>query len=154
MTPEHAAEQVAVLAELVDLVVVVRGGPFSTSAYRPDAHTRPGFNLDLCRRMRRRRRTGGGGPAGQRGRSGRPGRPRRGGGRPGGDDQGADRGAPVGARVRGGRARRARPCILCNQACRVRDNRNPIVSCVGEPRSGHETVEPTGGGVDDRRATC
>ncbi len=52
VTPEHAAEQVAVLADLVDLVVVVRGGPFSTSAYRPDAHTAPGFNLDLCRRMR------------------------------------------------------------------------------------------------------
>jgi Pyridine nucleotide-disulphide oxidoreductase len=43
---------------------------------------------------------------------------------------------------------RIRPCILCNQACRVRDNRNPIVSCVGEPRSGHETVEPWIEGTD------
>jgi 2,4-dienoyl-CoA reductase (NADPH2) len=32
-----------------------------------------------------------------------------------------------------------RPCVLCNQGCRVRDPRNPIVSCIGEPRSGHET---------------
>jgi 2,4-dienoyl-CoA reductase (NADPH2) len=31
---------------------------------------------------------------------------------------------------------------LCNQACQVRDNRNPVVSCVGEPRSGHETQDP------------
>ena len=40
------------------------------------------------------------------------------------------------------------PCILCNQACRVRDNRNPVVSCVGEPRSGYETVEPPVDGTD------
>ena len=38
--------------------------------------------------------------------------------------------------VRAGQAGRVRPCILCNQACQVRDNRNPLVSCVGEPRSG------------------
>jgi mycofactocin system FadH/OYE family oxidoreductase 1 len=31
-----------------------------------------------------------------------------------------------------------RPCVLCNQMCQVRDARNPIVSCIGEPRSGHE----------------
>jgi hypothetical protein len=37
----------------------------------------------------------------------------------------------------------ARPCLLCNQTCRVRDNRNPIVTCVGDPRSGHETTDPT-----------
>jgi NADPH-dependent 2,4-dienoyl-CoA reductase/sulfur reductase-like enzyme len=35
-----------------------------------------------------------------------------------------------------------RPCVLCNQACRVRDARNPIVSCIGEPRSGHELTDP------------
>jgi 2,4-dienoyl-CoA reductase (NADPH2) len=34
-----------------------------------------------------------------------------------------------------------RPCVLCNQACRVRDARNPLVSCIGEPRSGHETQD-------------
>ena len=36
---------------------------------------------------------------------------------------------------------RVRPCILCNQACQVRDVRNPIVSCIGEPRSGYETTD-------------
>jgi 2,4-dienoyl-CoA reductase (NADPH2) len=35
-----------------------------------------------------------------------------------------------------------RPCIRCNQTCQVRDGRNPIVTCVGEPSSGHETDDP------------
>ncbi len=42
-----------------------------------------------------------------------------------------------------------RPCILCNQMCQVRDSRNPIVSCVGEPRSGHEWEDPDPGAVTD-----
>jgi 2,4-dienoyl-CoA reductase (NADPH2) len=40
-----------------------------------------------------------------------------------------------------GRMDLVRPCVLCNQLCLVRDARNPIVSCIGEPRSGHETEE-------------
>lgn len=150
VTPEHAAGHVAALAELVDLVVVVRGGPFSTSAYRPDAHSPAAFNVDLCRRMREASA-----------------------GRAAVVLQGSvidpavaqsalDTGVAdlvemtraqiaeprlVGL-VRSGQASRARPCILCNQACRVRDSRNPIVSCVGEPRSGHETVEPAVEGTD------
>ncbi len=44
------------------------------------------------------------------------------------------------AAVRAGRA--PRPCLLCNQACLVLDTRNPPVSCVVDPRSGHETTEP------------
>ena len=36
------------------------------------------------------------------------------------------------------------PCILCNQTCQVRDARNPIVSCVGEPASGHELEDAAG----------
>ena len=85
-----------------------------------------------------------------------PGRPRRRGRRPGGDDQGPDRRPPTGRPWCGPvHAERARPCILCNQACQVRDNRNPVVSCVGEPRSGHETVEPPVEGTDpDRAGTC
>ncbi len=35
-----------------------------------------------------------------------------------------------------------RPCTLCNQLCQVRDARNPIVSCVAEPSSGHEHRDP------------
>ena len=48
---------------------------------------------------------------------------------------------PGGAGPRRAGRPRPGPCILCNQACRVRDNRNPLVSCVGEPRAGHETVD-------------
>jgi len=151
VTPEQAAVQVAAFAGLVDLVVVVRGGPFSASAYRPDAHTPTNFNLDLCRQMR--------GAAD---------------GRtmvvlqgsvvdPATAQDALDDGAcdlvemtraqiaePRLVRlVRGGDGSRARPCILCNQACRVRDNRNPIVSCVGQPASGHETVEASTEGTDE-----
>ncbi len=46
------------------------------------------------------------------------------------------------AKMTAGRPERIRPCILCNQACMVRDSRNPIVSCVGEPSAGHETEDP------------
>jgi NADPH-dependent 2,4-dienoyl-CoA reductase/sulfur reductase-like enzyme len=40
-----------------------------------------------------------------------------------------------------GHAEQIRPCVLCNQMCSVRDNRNPIVSCVAEPFSGHESTD-------------
>jgi hypothetical protein len=45
------------------------------------------------------------------------------------------------SKVRAGAAVTVRPCVRCNQNCRVRDNRNPIVACIGDPRSGHETVD-------------
>jgi 2,4-dienoyl-CoA reductase (NADPH2) len=150
VTPDQAGEQVARLADAVDLVVVVRGGPFSTSAYRPDGHAPPAFNLDLCRRMREA--TGGRVPVVLQGSVTDPVTAQR-----ALDDgvcdlvemtraQIADPGLV--AKVRAGEADRVRPCILCNQACHVRDNRNPIVSCVGEPRAGHETREPAVGGTD------
>jgi 2,4-dienoyl-CoA reductase (NADPH2) len=40
-----------------------------------------------------------------------------------------------------GRKHRIRPCVLCNQACQVRDARNRRVSCIGEPAAGHELRE-------------
>jgi 2,4-dienoyl-CoA reductase (NADPH2) len=46
------------------------------------------------------------------------------------------------AKLRSGVAGTIRPCIRCNQTCQVRDARNPIVSCVGEPSSGRETEDP------------
>ncbi len=151
VTPEHAAEQVALLADRVDLAVVVRGGPFSTSAYRPDGHTSSTFNLELCRRMRDA--AAGKVPVTLQGSVVDP----------DAAQSALDEGVCdlvemtraliaeprlVGL-VRQGDSSRARPCILCNQACHVRDNRNPVVSCVGEPRSGHETVEPSTDGRDD-----
>ncbi len=150
VTPEMAAEQAALLAELVDLLVVVRGGPFSASAYRPDAHTPAGFNRDLCARMRTA--VAGRCPVVLQGSVVEPAMAEaaladgvcdavemtR--------AQIADPGLV--ARVRAGLSDRVRPCILCNQACRVRDDRNPVVTCVGEPRSGYETEEPDPDGVD------
>ncbi len=59
VTPDQARDQVAALADLVDLIVVVRGGPFSASAYRPDAHTAGRLQpRAVPRRCARRRRAG------------------------------------------------------------------------------------------------
>ncbi len=46
------------------------------------------------------------------------------------------------AKLRAGVPDRIRPCTRCNQACQVRDVRNPIVTCIGEPTSGRETEDP------------
>jgi 2,4-dienoyl-CoA reductase (NADPH2) len=143
VTPEQAALQVAELADGIDLLTVVRGGPYSATAYRPDAHTPAGFNLELCAAMHRA--AAGRVPVVLQGSVVDP----------------AMAAAALAdgvadlvemtraqiadprlvAKVRAGAPATVRPCILCNQACRVRDNRNPLVSCVGEPRSGHETVD-------------
>jgi hypothetical protein len=48
----------------------------------------------------------------------------------------------VGRKLAGEHGDRIRPCTLCNQTCQVRDARNPIVTCVGEPSSGRETEDP------------
>jgi 2,4-dienoyl-CoA reductase (NADPH2) len=150
VTPEQAAGHVAALAAQVDLVVVVRGGPYSTSAYRPDAHTPSTFNLELCRRMREA--AGGNAAVVLQGSVIDPAVAQA------ALDEGvcdlvemtrAQIAEPrLVTLVRHERASRARPCILCNQACHVRDNRNPIVSCVGEPASGHETIEAPVEGTD------
>jgi 2,4-dienoyl-CoA reductase (NADPH2) len=150
VTPDQAVDQVAALAPQVDMVVVVRGGPFSVSAYRPDGHAPATFNADLCRRMREA--AGGRAAFVLQGSVIDPGAAQA-----ALDDGTADLVEMTRAqiadprlvtRVRTGAAHRIRPCILCNQACRVRDNRNPLVSCVGEPRSGHETIEPDPEGTD------
>ncbi len=147
VTPDQATAQVAELAPLVDLLVVVRGGPFSTTAYRPDGHTPPLCNVELCRAMREA--AGGRVPVVLQGSVTDPAAAQN-----ALDDGVCDlvemtRAQIADARlvelVRAGRSERVRPCILCNQACQVRDPRNPIVSCIGEPRSGHETADPDAG---------
>ena len=143
VTPEQAGAQVEVLAGAVDAIVVVRGGPYSRSAYRPDAHVPPNFNRGLCTAMRQA--AGGRALIVLQGSIVDPDEAQR------ALDEGvadavemtraqiADPNLVV--RVRSGEARRLRPCLLCNQACQVDDVRNPIVTCVGEPRSGHETED-------------
>ncbi len=150
ITPEQAPDLARGLAEGVDLVVVERGSIFSVGATRPDTHTPPMFNLDLARSVREalegrvpvvlqgsvvdvaaaeQALVDGAADAVEMTRA-----------------QIAD--PDLVAHLRSGEPGRIRPCILCNQRCQVRDDRNPIVSCVGEPRSGYETVDPDPG--DDR----
>jgi 2,4-dienoyl-CoA reductase (NADPH2) len=49
--------------------------------------------------------------------------------------------ASLGSKVLAGEPARVRPCTLCNQACQVRDPRNPLVSCTTDPHTGYESVE-------------
>jgi len=143
IVPEVAAEIADALAPWIDYLVVVRGGIFSVAATRPDGHDAPGFNLDLVAAIR----------AAVRGRV------------PvfaqgsivdvGQAEWAIDDGrcdavemtraqiadADLVDKVVAGQTGRIRPCILCNQLCKVRDARNPIVSCVVDPRSGHEATD-------------
>ena len=144
MTPEQAADHAAALAPDLDLLTVVRGGPYSASAYRPDAHTPPMFNQDLAAAIRAV--AAGAVPVALQGSV---------------VDAGAAQAAlDAGAadlaemtraqiadpdlvtKLRAGTPDRIRPCILCNQTCRVRDNRNPVITCIVDPRTGHETTDP------------
>ncbi|MEY2996241.1 MAG: hypothetical protein RLZZ39_1066, partial [Actinomycetota bacterium] len=145
ITPEMAPGIAAELAAGgLDYVVVVRGAIFSAEKTRPDFHEPTGFNIDVCRAVRAAV------PAstavflqgsivdvGQA-------------------DWAIADGVCDGvemtraqiadpdlmAKVGDGDLDRIRPCIRCNQTCQVRDARNPIVSCVGEPSSGHESNDP------------
>jgi mycofactocin system FadH/OYE family oxidoreductase 1 len=144
VTPEIAAGQAAALAPALDLLTVVRGGPYAASAYRPDGHTPPMFNTGLARAVRAA--VAGAVPVVLQGSVVDPAAAQA-----ALDDGAADLAemtraqladADLVAKLRAGQADRIRPCLLCNQACRVRDSRNPVVSCVADPRTGHETQDP------------
>ncbi len=153
ITPEAATGLAAELASLelgsrgIDLLTVVRGSIYSVGATRPDGHTAPGFNLDLAGAVRTAVREAVGGRVAvvaqgsivevdqaewalAEGRADAVEMTRA---------QIAD--ARLGLKLAEGEPGRIRPCVLCNQACAVRDNRNPIVSCVADPFSGHETTD-------------
>lgn len=151
VTPEHALALVPTLD--VDLLTVVRAGPYAGSAYRPDSHAPEGFNRDLCAAVKAVAPY----PVVLQGSVVTPAYAEQ-----ALADGVADLVEMTRAQIaeprlvphlRAGTA--PRPCLLCNQACRVRDNRNPIVSCVVEPRSGHESTEPpvTPGPAQDRHVT-
>jgi 2,4-dienoyl-CoA reductase (NADPH2) len=138
-----AAEQARALAPLLDLLVVVQGGPYTASAYRPDAHTPAGHTIDLCRQISVA--LGGALPVVLQGGVVKPAMAQS-----ALEDGVADlvemtraliADADLVAKVRADAAGTVRPCVRCNQTCRVRDNRNPLVTCIGDPRSGHETVD-------------
>jgi 2,4-dienoyl-CoA reductase (NADPH2) len=141
MAPEIARE----LCELgIDYVVVVRGSIFSAEKTRPDFHEPTGFNIEVCRSIRSAL------PAniavflqgsivdvGQA-------------------DWAMSDGVCDGVemtraqiadpdlvqKISNDQHAQIRPCIRCNQTCQVRDARNPIVTCVSEPTSGHELQDP------------
>ena len=150
VTPDLAAGQAARLAGQVDYLVVVRGSIYSVPATRPDLHTEPGAGLELCRQVRAA--VGGAVPVVAAGSMVDPGQAQR-----ALDDGTADLAEmtraqitdpDLVARLRGGEPERIRPCLLCNQACMVRDNRNPVITCVIEPASGHELDDGEGPGPD------
>jgi mycofactocin system FadH/OYE family oxidoreductase 1 len=147
VTPEAAVDvAVALVACGVDLVTVVRGSIYSSALTQPDMHVEPGFNIGLARQIRDGLRAAGSPVAvvaqgsivewGQAEWAI-------------GDGvcdavemtraQLAD--ADLVAKVRAESFDAIRPCILCNQTCKVRDNRNPIITCVMDPRTGHELVD-------------
>jgi len=143
ITPEIAAQFAPqLIAEGVDYLVVVRGGIYSTEKTRPDFHESPMFNRQLCAEMKLQVQI----PVYLQGsvvdvdlakeaissevcdavemtRA-----------------QIAD--ADMVSKLRQQIPKRIRPCILCNQTCQVRDVRNPLVTCVVDPTSGHESTDP------------
>ena len=143
ITPEMAPDIASELAACgLDYIVVVRGSIFSAEKTRPDFHEPTGFNIDTCRAVRAAV------PASVavflQGSV---------------VDTGQAEWAVTDRVCDGVEMTRAqiadpdlvrkttageavRPCVLCNQTCQVRDARNPIVTCIGEPSSGHETDDP------------
>jgi 2,4-dienoyl-CoA reductase (NADPH2) len=153
VTPELAAEQAARLAALADYLVVVRGSIYSVPATRPDLHTAAGAGAELCQQIRAA--VDGAVPVVLQGSVVDPGQAQR-----ALDDGVADlvemtraqiADPELVARCRSGEADQVRPCVLCNQACMVRDNRNPVITCIVEPRSGHELDDASVAGADQPR---
>ena len=145
ITPEMAPGLATrLVASGLDAVVVTRGSIFSASMTRPDFHEPAGFNRDLTAAIRaelpdatRVVLSGSVIDVAMAADSVRDGvcdlveMTRA---------QLAD--PDLVAKIATGRVERIRPCLLCNQTCQVRDPRNPIVSCVVEPSTGHETTDP------------
>lgn len=142
VTPESAAEIAADLAPLVDFIVVVRGSIFSVAETRPTGHHGTGFNLDLAASISAA--VGGAIPVFAQGSIVDPADAEAAisAGRCDGVEMTRALIADPGLVAEVAAGRRPRPCVLCNQRCRVRDNRNPIVSCIVEPRAGYETIDP------------
>ena len=147
LTPEMIPDLAPQLIDAgVDHLVVVRGSIYSLSMTRPTFHHGTGVNVDLCRRVRAVVSV----PVVLQGSVIDVGQAEWALG--GVDDPAlcdavemtrAQIADPDLVRKTGdGRADQIRPCTLCNQMCQVRDARNPLVTCVGEPTSGHEVEDP------------
>ncbi len=147
ITPSSALDTVRSAVRWTDYVVPVRGSALTVAATRPDLHTPPGFNAELCAALR-----GAGSPTVLQGSV---------------VDPTAAQAALDGgvadlvemtraqiaepdlvAHVRAATTDRIRPCTLSNQRSMVRDPRNPIVSDEAEPGAGHEIDDPPVEGTD------
>lgn len=154
ITPSIAADHARALADALDLLVVVRGGPLSPNAYRPDFHRPQAFGTELCRGIRTA--VAGAVPVVLQGSVVDPADARR-----ALDDGVADVVEMTRAQiadpdlvVKIRRGAVPRPCVLCNQTCQVLDPRNPVVTCVGNPTAGHETIDPETGDPDEEAGTA
>ncbi len=152
ITPEMAPEIAVALADAgLDYLVVTRGSIYTVEKTRPDFHEPTGFNISVCRSVRTAMQQahpdvpvilqGSIVDVGQAEWA------------LGGYDAAALCDAvemtraqiadpDLVAKVAAGEPDRIRPCTRCNQSCQVRDARNPIVTCIGEPTSGRETEDP------------
>lgn len=147
ITPEMAT---TIAGELVacgiDYLVVVRGAIFSIEQTRPDFHQPTGVNVTLAQALHDAVDV----PVILQGSVVDVGQAERALG--GYDDPARCSGVEMTraqiadpdlvAKVRAGAPERIRPCTRCNQTCQVRDARNPLVTCIGEPTSGRETEDP------------
>ena len=134
---------------LVDLLTVVRGSIFSVGSTRPDGHESEGFNVEVARAVADAvgEATAGRTAVAVQGSIVDPAMAASVLGDSGISAVEMTRAQIADAGLVGkltGEPERIRPCVLCNQTCRVRDNRNPIVTCVVDPFSGHETTEQVG----------
>jgi mycofactocin system FadH/OYE family oxidoreductase 1 len=147
ITPDMAPTIAAELAGLgVDYLVVTRGAIYSLDKTRPDFHEPTGHNVDVCRAVSAAVDV----PVILQGSVVESGQAEWALG--GFDDPAVCDGVEmtraqiadpdVVAKLRLDAADQIRPCTRCNQTCQVRDARNPIVTCVGEPTSGRETEDP------------
>jgi 2,4-dienoyl-CoA reductase (NADPH2) len=141
ITPDAAAVWARDLAPHLDLLTVVRGGLYTPETYRPGAHTPETFNDEMCRGISEA--VDGAVPVVLQGSVVDPARAAR------ALDGTCDMVEMTRAQIadpdlvrsiRDGR--QPRPCVRCNQACLVRDFRNPIVGCIGNAEAGHETRPP------------
>lgn len=138
ITPDLAVGYARGIAASLDLLTVVRGGLFSPESYRPDAHTPPGFNRDLCLRIRDA--VAGLVPVVLQGSVVDARRAQQ-----ALDDDVCDAVEMTRAQIADPdlvvavrESRTPRPCVRCNQACLVRDFHNPVVGCIGNPEAGRE----------------
>jgi 2,4-dienoyl-CoA reductase (NADPH2) len=143
ITPDMAVELAPQLAACgLDYLVVVRGSIFSVEKTRPDFHEPEGFNTEITQRVQAVLNI----PVFMQGSVVQPQMA----------IQSVEQGVCTGVemtraqisdpdlvnKMLSGETAKIRPCIRCNQTCQVRDARNPIVTCVVEPTSGHESTDP------------